>query len=108
MDNPNLHDATLLDLSVQWGEPSTLTARFQRSDRQLVLLKVSDLKLLHCPSREPLGAKRVSQHRDVHFRLSDRLAADRDRDPKRRPTRPHRPSHPLSLRRSREPTTPCV
>jgi hypothetical protein len=56
MDNPNLHDATLLDLSVQWGKASTLTARFQRSDRQLVLLKVSDLKLLHCPHENPWGA----------------------------------------------------
>lgn len=55
MDIPNLHDATLLDLSLQWGKTSTLTARFQRGHGHLVVLTVSDVKLLHCPHENPWG-----------------------------------------------------
>jgi hypothetical protein len=55
MDIPNLHDATLLDLSLQWGKTSTLTTRFRRGDRHLVVLKVLDVKLVHCPHENPWG-----------------------------------------------------
>lgn len=55
MNIPDLHDATLLDLSLQWGKTATLTARFRRGDRSVVLLNLSDLKLLHCPHESPWG-----------------------------------------------------
>jgi hypothetical protein len=55
MDIPNLHDATLLDLSLQWGKTSTLIARFQGGHGQLIVLTVLDVKLLHCPRENPWG-----------------------------------------------------
>lgn len=54
MDIPKLHDATLLDVSLQWGETATVTVRFHRhADR--VVLRVSDVKLLHCPHENSWG-----------------------------------------------------
>jgi hypothetical protein len=55
MDMPDLHDATLVDLSLQWGERSTLVARFRQGARRFVALTVFDVKLLHCPHENPWG-----------------------------------------------------
>jgi hypothetical protein len=45
---------SLLDLSLQWGKTSTLTARF-RGHAHHIVLTVLDVKLLHCPHESPWG-----------------------------------------------------
>jgi hypothetical protein len=55
MDMPNLHDATLLDLSTHWGKNVELAARFRCGGHRLATLKVFDLTLLHCPHENPWG-----------------------------------------------------
>lgn len=55
MDNPSLHDATLLELTLQWARASTLTVRFRRGHGHHIVLTVLDVKLLHCPHDNPWG-----------------------------------------------------
>jgi hypothetical protein len=55
MDVPNLHDATLLGLSLQWGKKAELTARFRSHGHRILTLKVLDVTLLHCSHDNPWG-----------------------------------------------------
>jgi hypothetical protein len=52
---PNLHDATLLGLSLTWGKQPALTVRFRTSGLLIVTLTAQRVKLLHCPQVAPWG-----------------------------------------------------
>jgi len=55
MEQPNLHDATLIDITLRWGKQAALEVRFRDCGPRIVTLRIGDVTLLHCPHDNPWG-----------------------------------------------------
>ena len=55
MEKPNLHDATLLSLTVRWAKQASVEVCFRDDGPLLIQLNVRGVTLLNCPHDSPWG-----------------------------------------------------
>jgi len=55
MEQPSLHDATLLRVEVLWGETAEASFTFRAGGSRVVTLRVGGMTSLACPHANPWG-----------------------------------------------------